>query len=89
MTGGLSVDGATGTENIWYMDGTDITARSMSAPSGQSAVLEFVDEVKVNASGYTRRVRRLDGRRRQRHHPLRRQRLPRRRHRPTTTATPC
>ncbi len=50
-TGGLSVDGATGTENMWYMDGTDITQGHIGV-RGQSAVMEMVEEVKVTASGY-------------------------------------
>ena len=50
-TGGLSVDGATGTENMWYMDGTDITSVHIGT-SAQGAVMELVDEVKVTASGY-------------------------------------
>jgi len=50
-TGGLSVDGATGTENMWYMDGADIT-QVHTGVSSQGAVMELVDEVKVTASGY-------------------------------------
>jgi hypothetical protein len=50
-TGGLSVDGATGTENMWYMDGADITGVHLGTNS-QGAVMELVDEVKVTASGY-------------------------------------
>ncbi|MCX6570805.1 MAG: TonB-dependent receptor [Candidatus Aminicenantes bacterium] len=51
-TGGLSVDGATGTENMWYMDGTDVTGVRLGT-LGQGAVMELVEEVKVTASGYT------------------------------------
>jgi hypothetical protein len=51
-TGGLSVDGATGTENMWYMDGTDITGVHIGTRA-QSAVMELIEEVKVTASGYT------------------------------------
>ena len=50
-TGGLSVDGATGTENMWYMDGTDISSGHIGTRA-QSAVMELVEEVKVTASGY-------------------------------------
>jgi len=50
-TGGLSVDGATGTENMWYMDGADITQPHIGT-NAQGAVMELVDEVKVTASGY-------------------------------------
>ena len=51
ITGGLSVDGATGTENMWYMDGTDITGVHIGTRA-QSAVMELIEEVKVTASGY-------------------------------------
>ena len=50
-TGGLSVDGATGTENMWYMDGSDVTSVHLGT-LGQSAIMELVEEVKVTASGY-------------------------------------
>ncbi|HUT07426.1 MAG TPA: TonB-dependent receptor [Candidatus Latescibacteria bacterium] len=49
--GGLSVDGATGTENMWYMDGADITGAHIGTRA-QSAIMELVEEVKVTASGY-------------------------------------
>ena len=52
ITGGLSVDGATGTENMWYMDGTDITGVHIGTRA-QGAVMELVEEVKVTASGYS------------------------------------
>ncbi len=50
-TGGLSVDGATGTENMWYVDGTNTTNMHIGTQA-QSAVFELVDEVQVKASGY-------------------------------------
>jgi hypothetical protein len=50
--GGLSVDGATGTENIWYVDGTNVTNIHLGYRS-QSIVMEQLEEVKVTASGYT------------------------------------
>ncbi len=50
-TGGLSVDGATGTENMWYMDGADV-AQVHLGTSAQGAAMELIDEVKVTASGY-------------------------------------
>jgi Carboxypeptidase regulatory-like domain/TonB dependent receptor-like, beta-barrel len=49
--GGLSVDGASGAENMFYMDGTDIT-QTRTGQRGQSAAFEFVDEVQIKASGY-------------------------------------
>ena len=51
-TGGLSVDGATGTENMWYVDGTDTTNMHIGTQA-QNAVFELVDEVQVKASGYS------------------------------------
>jgi hypothetical protein len=49
--GGLSVDGASGAENMFYIDGTEIN-RTDIGTRGQSAAFEFVDEVKITASGY-------------------------------------
>jgi len=49
--GGLSVDGASGAENMFYMDGTEIN-RTDTGVRGQSAAFEFVDEVQIKASGY-------------------------------------
>ncbi len=49
--GGLSVDGASGAENMFFVDGTDITTVERGV-RGQSAAFELVDEVKVVASGY-------------------------------------
>lgn len=48
---GISVDGASGAENMYYIDGQDIT-RLYGGTRGQTAVFEFVDEVRINASGY-------------------------------------
>ena len=50
-TAGVSVDGATGAENVWYADGADVTDFHLGV-KGQNMVLELVDEVKVTASGY-------------------------------------
>jgi hypothetical protein len=50
--GGLSVDGASGTENIWYIDGTDVTSVHIGLRT-QSIVMEQLEEIKVTASGYT------------------------------------
>jgi len=49
--GGLSVDGASGSENVWYIDGTN-TSHLNSGLQSQSIVMEQVEEVKVTASGY-------------------------------------
>jgi len=50
-TAGLSVDGATGPENMFYADGADISDFHYGG-SPQGIVLELLDEVKVTASGY-------------------------------------
>lgn len=50
-TVGLTVDGASGAENIWYIDGTDITSIHRGF-TNQGIVMEQLDEVKVTASGY-------------------------------------
>ncbi|MDP2915563.1 MAG: carboxypeptidase regulatory-like domain-containing protein, partial [Candidatus Aminicenantes bacterium] len=50
--GGLSVDGASGTENVWYVDGTNVTSVHVGLRT-QSIVMEQLEEVKVTASGYT------------------------------------
>ena len=49
--GGLSVDGASGSENMYYIDGMDITNMDQG-DRDQSAAFEFVDEVQIVASGY-------------------------------------
>lgn len=49
--GGLSVDGATVAENVYYVDGSNVMRVDTGRPQ-QSAVFEFVDEVKIIASGY-------------------------------------
>ncbi len=51
IAGGISVDGASGAENMWYVDGADVTEIHVGTRS-QNVVLELVDEVKVTASGY-------------------------------------
>ncbi len=51
IAGGLSVDGATATENSWNVDGADITDMRKGLRA-QSAVMEFIEEVNVTTSGY-------------------------------------
>jgi hypothetical protein len=51
-TAGLSVDGATGPENMFYVDGADISDFHYGGDP-QNIVLELLDEVKVTASGYS------------------------------------
>jgi hypothetical protein len=50
-TAGVSVDGATGAENVWYADGADVTDFHLGI-KGQNIVLELLDEIEVTASGY-------------------------------------
>ena len=49
--GGLTVDGASGSENVWFIDGTN-TSHLNSGLQSQSIVMEQIEEVKVTASGY-------------------------------------
>ncbi|MDH5744688.1 MAG: TonB-dependent receptor, partial [Candidatus Aminicenantes bacterium] len=51
IAGGISVDGASGAENIFFIDGADMTNFHLGI-KGQNVVLELLDEVKVTASGY-------------------------------------
>ena len=50
--GGMSVDGASGAENIFYIDGTNITNIHVGTQA-QGIVMEQLEEVKVTASGYS------------------------------------
>ena len=49
--GGISVDGASGSENQFYIDGMDITTL-YGGLQGIGAATEFVEEVQVKTSGY-------------------------------------
>jgi len=49
--GGISVDGASGSENMFFIDGTDIT-HIQTGLNAQDAAFEFVDEIQIKASGY-------------------------------------
>jgi len=49
--GGMSVDGASGLENMYYVDGAD-TTNITTGRMGQNVSFDFVDEVQVKASGY-------------------------------------
>ena len=51
MLGGLSVDGASGSENMFYIDGMDIT-NMVNGTRAQSAAFEFIDEIQIKASGF-------------------------------------
>jgi hypothetical protein len=50
-SGGISVDGSSGSENVYYVDGMNITSM-YSGLGDQRAVFDFVDEVQIKASGY-------------------------------------
>ena len=51
MLSGISVDGASGAENMFYVDGTDIT-NIYQGNRWFDVAFEFVDEVQFKASGY-------------------------------------
>jgi hypothetical protein len=49
--GGLSIDGASGAENVFYVDGLDVTNLTTGV-SGKSVLADLIDEVQVKSSGY-------------------------------------
>jgi hypothetical protein len=49
--GGTSVDGASGLENMYYIDGAN-TNNPIKGNVGQQVVYDFIDEVKTVTSGY-------------------------------------
>ena len=51
ISGGTSIDGATGLENMYYMDGMN-TSDLLVGNLRQQAAFEFVEEVQVKSSGY-------------------------------------
>jgi hypothetical protein len=51
LLGGISVDGASGAENVFYVDGTD-TSNVVKGTRKQDVVFDFADEVQFKASGY-------------------------------------
>ena len=51
VVGGLSIDGSTGGENMFYVDGQN-TNSLFGGQNTQNAAFDFVDEVQVKASGY-------------------------------------
>jgi hypothetical protein len=48
---GISVDGASGAENMFYVDGTD-TSNLMDGTRSQDVSFDFAEEVQFKASGY-------------------------------------
>ena len=49
--GGISIDGASGSENRFVIDGVD-TTHPQDGISGQNMVTDFVEEVQVKSAGY-------------------------------------
>lgn len=49
--GGLSIDGASGSENRFIIDGID-TTHPQDGVSGQNMVVDFIEEVQVKSAGY-------------------------------------
>ncbi len=49
--GGLSIDGASGSENRYVIDGVD-TTHPQDGTSGQDLVTDFIEEVQVKSAGY-------------------------------------
>ena len=49
--GGTQIDGASGSENRFVLDGMD-TTNLQNGTSGKTVLLDFVDEVQVKSSGY-------------------------------------
>ena len=49
--GGLSIDGASGAENVFYVDGLDVTNLTTGV-SGKSVLADLINEVQVKSSGY-------------------------------------
>jgi hypothetical protein len=48
---GISFDGASSSENMYFVDGVD-TTRMYDGTSGQNIMFDFVEEVQVKSSGY-------------------------------------
>ncbi|HEU5163018.1 MAG TPA: carboxypeptidase regulatory-like domain-containing protein [Thermoanaerobaculia bacterium] len=51
MLGGISIDGASGSENRFVIDGVD-TTNPQDGLSGQNLITDFIDEVQVKSAGY-------------------------------------
>jgi hypothetical protein len=49
--GGISIDGASGSENRYFIDGVD-TTNLQTGVSGKNLLNDFVEEVQVKSSGY-------------------------------------
>ena len=51
LTGGIEIDGASKAENIWVIDGVDVSGM-YGGESRSNAAFEFVEEVQVRSGGY-------------------------------------
>ncbi len=51
FAGGISVDGASGSENRFVIDGVD-TTHPQNGDQGQALITDFVEEVQVKSAGY-------------------------------------
>jgi hypothetical protein len=51
LLSGISVDGASGAENMFYIDGID-TTNLVTGESGQDVSIDFAEEIQFKASGY-------------------------------------
>src|SRR5262249_2186506 len=59
-SGGIQVDGASGAENRFYIDGVD-TTNLQTGVSGKNLVVDFLEEVQVKSSGYNAEYRGATG----------------------------
>lgn len=51
-SGGLSIDGASASENRYIIDGIE-TTNLQNGTSGKNVIVDFIEEVQVKSSGYT------------------------------------
>ena len=58
--GGIMIDGATATENRYVVDGMDIT-NLQTGTSGKRVIVDFVDQIQVQRSGYNSEYRAATG----------------------------
>ena len=87
IEGGFQVNGASGAENAFTVDGV-VTNSLINGSSRQNTVFEYLQEVQVKTDRHRGRVRRRARRRHQRRHQVGRQHLPRRERTTTSRAAP-
>ena len=85
---GIQIDGASGADNRFMIDGVDTTDLRFGT-SGKPLANDFVQEVQVKSSGYNAEYRARHRRRHQRGHQVRRQPVPRQRAASTTATRTC